>query len=110
MPEVVDPDRLNRWVADTLNMEGAVSGRVVTLVDNLTELRKAAWALSTYAASINWDGSRNQSDWLEGLRERIEAVQALCPDGGRSMTVNADAVSHAIHQAKEHEESKWGRE
>jgi len=33
--------------------------------------------LSTWAAAINWDGSPNLQGWLDGLRERVEFVQAL---------------------------------
>lgn len=37
---------------------------------------RAAWELSTYAASIHWDGGRNGREWLAGFREHIEDVQA----------------------------------
>lgn len=33
--------------------------------------------LSTWAASINWDGGQNTLEWLDGLRDRINRVQEL---------------------------------
>lgn len=58
-----------------------------------TTLDRAAWELSTYAASIHWDGGRNTRDWLAGLRDRIRAVQQLRPDlaaGGDVTTAGPD--------------------
>lgn len=48
-----------------------------------SSLSRAAAALSTWAASINWwPEDTNTADWLDGLRERIKAVQVLtCPPG-----------------------------
>lgn len=46
----------------------------MTAMDQLATL---GWRLSTYAASINWDGSRNERDWLTGLQECIEAYQEM---------------------------------
>lgn len=59
----------------------AAAGRSAT--KSIAPLHRAAWELSTYAASVRWDPkARNTQDWLDGLRERIEAVQAFgCPDG-----------------------------
>jgi len=34
-----------------------------------------AHSLSAWAAAINWDGSPNEQEWLDGLRARIETVQ-----------------------------------
>ena len=47
------------------------------------ELEAAArlgYRLSTWAATIRWDhrDRNNTPEWLDGLRERIEAVQAAC--------------------------------
>lgn len=40
--------------------------------------REAAWSLSTYAASIRWNPREcNTPEWLEGLRRKIEEVQAI---------------------------------
>ncbi len=39
--------------------------------------RDAGYKLSTWAATINWDGTGNTAAWLDGLRERIERVQQL---------------------------------
>lgn len=42
------------------------------------ELSQAARDLSTWAACIHWsEHAANTTDWLDVLRERIEAVQAL---------------------------------
>ena len=43
---------------------------------------RKGWALSTYAAAVNWTGGRNTRDWLHGLRFLIEAVQEACVDAG----------------------------
>ena len=56
---------------------------------DLSGFVEAAWRLSTWAACVNWDGSENQKDWLDGLRERIELVQ----DMAQSARVAADAPS-----------------
>lgn len=34
-----------------------------------------SYDLSTWAACINWEGKENQKEWLDDLREKIEAVQ-----------------------------------
>lgn len=60
----------------------------------------AAWDLSTWAAAVAWDGSGNTREWLLGLRERIERVQALCP-GRRGMTTEG-------HHALDDEEARRG--
>ena len=39
------------------------------------ELMKTGWRLSAYAATINWDGSRNRKGWLRGLHELIIKYQ-----------------------------------
>jgi hypothetical protein len=44
---------------------------------DLAEFSKAAYGLSTMAAAINWDGSRNTKEYLASLREKIETVQAM---------------------------------
>jgi len=53
---------------------------IPALVDELYSLRLAfadGYALSTWAASIKWnDRDTNTQEWLDGLRERIERVQA----------------------------------
>lgn len=43
----------------------------------LRERARLGYELSTYAAAIRWDGSKNTQEWMDGLRERIEAVQSL---------------------------------
>lgn len=48
--------------------------------DRMTAMHQLAalgWRLSTYAASIHWDGSPNERDWLTGLQECIEAYQGM---------------------------------
>lgn len=45
---------------------------------------QAAWELSTWAATINWDGGSNTQDWLCGLEERIGRVQKLGEPGAPS--------------------------
>jgi hypothetical protein len=42
-----------------------------------TELEREARHLATYAASINWQPGDNTREWLLGLRDLIEHVQAL---------------------------------
>jgi len=53
---------------------------IPALVDELRSLRLAfedGYALSTWAASIKWsDRATNTQEWLDGLRKRIENVQA----------------------------------
>lgn len=43
--------------------------------EKVIDLIKKGWELSTYAAAIHWDGSRNTRDYLTGLRQKIEAYQ-----------------------------------
>jgi len=39
------------------------------------ELIQTGWKLSTYTATINWDGSRNRKEWLRGLHELVIKYQ-----------------------------------
>lgn len=41
----------------------------------LSELVELGYELSSYAASIRWDGQENTKEWLEGLEERINTLQ-----------------------------------
>lgn len=50
---------------------------VTTERDALRARAEAGYQLSTWAATINWKPGDNQPEWLDGLRERIEKVQAL---------------------------------
>lgn len=43
--------------------------------EKVVELYRLGWELSTYAAAINWDGSRNTREYLNGLRLKINAYQ-----------------------------------
>ncbi len=43
--------------------------------ERVVELYKLGWELSTYAAAIHWDGSRNTREYLNGLRLKINAYQ-----------------------------------
>ena len=43
--------------------------------DSLEALAKLGWELSTYAAAIKWNGSRNTREYLNGLRSKINAYQ-----------------------------------
>lgn len=45
------------------------------LSEKLKHLAKLGYHLSTYAASIRWDGRRNLKSWMDGLHEEIMAVQ-----------------------------------
>jgi len=45
--------------------------------DTRTELERQARHLATYAASINWHPGDNTREWLLGLRDLIEHVEAL---------------------------------
>jgi hypothetical protein len=81
------------WTAGGLDMTEPVESYDCPLCRvkaDRAALHEAAWRLSTWAASINWDGRGNTQSWLEGLRERIEAVQAFGkpqtapqPEGGQ---------------------------
>ena len=71
-----------------------------TLPEN--HMAKAGYRLSTYAASINWDGKRNTKEWLAGLRERIEAVQALFPV--------ANEIGDRMKEAEEQRKAREARE
>ncbi len=56
-----------------------ISGK--TTVEIVRERLEAGYLLSTWAASINWKAGNtsfggNTQEWLDGLRERIETVQA----------------------------------
>lgn len=61
----------------------ATSGDLGTFVD-------AAYGLSTWAASINWDGRGNTKEWLTELETKIELVQAMTP-GVRAEITNCHA-------------------
>lgn len=43
--------------------------------EELIAALEAGWSLSTWAACINWDGSRNEKEWLDELRLLIEDFQ-----------------------------------
>lgn len=69
----------------------------------------AAYGLSTYVASIRWDGSRNSREWLEGLREgiidtqaKIEALGVSTPKG--TMPMSDAGVARLITKARGREE------
>lgn len=89
-----------------LKGEGATSivgkgfhlGAMKTIGDQLAQVKTAAWALSTWAASINWDGSGHPAAWLEGLRERIEKVQELT--SGPGMKIEDGAVDRQLRGAQ----------
>jgi hypothetical protein len=52
--------------------------RAAALEAEVERLRAEAalgYDLSTYAASIHWNREKNTSEWMDGLRERIELVQ-----------------------------------
>ena len=67
-----DPDELvpSNHVYDTLKVM-----RYNLPDEKVVDLIKKGWELSTYAAAIKWDGTRNTRDYLTGLRQRIEAYQ-----------------------------------
>lgn len=52
-------------------------GELKAEVERLNVRVEAGYKLSTYAASITWEEGDNTQVWLDGLRERIEKVQAL---------------------------------
>lgn len=45
--------------------------------ETVSELERQARYLATYAASVNWEPGDNTREWLLGLRDLIEHVQAL---------------------------------
>lgn len=49
--------------------------RQPTANEELIAALEAGWSLSTWAACINWDGSRNEKEWLDELRLLIEDFQ-----------------------------------
>lgn len=64
----------------------------------VSPLEQAAYDLSTYAASINWDGSPNTAEYLEDLEKKIAAVQKLCPglrDGPGQMSLSPHVLPSA---------------
>jgi hypothetical protein len=56
----------------------------------ITELEREARHLATYAASINWQPGDNTREWLLGLRDLIEHVQALTRPNPREMHSDLD--------------------
>lgn len=42
----------------------------------------AGYRLSTYAAAVNFDGSKNELEWCDNLRHRIEEFQQNCKASG----------------------------
>jgi hypothetical protein len=44
--------------------------------DRLRNSALNGYELSRYVAAIKWDGSPNEPDWMDGLRDRIEGLQA----------------------------------
>ncbi len=79
---VLDEDRLREIVHKEIERRVKTGDIVVEVTDD--PLHLAAYKLSTWAATINWDGSGNMHDWLEGLAERINAVQALTREEDRT--------------------------
>ena len=57
------------------------------VVNTVRALRDSAWALSTWAGSLDWTSSVHDDTWLKGLRERIESVQRLYPSPGPGIAV-----------------------
>lgn len=58
--------------------------------DDLSELEVQARHLATYAASVNWEPGDNTREWLLGLRDLIEHVQALTRPNGNEMESDLD--------------------
>lgn len=46
----------------------------------MREIAELGYGLSTWTACINWRGGRNEKEWLDDLREKVEAVQARWQD------------------------------
>lgn len=70
------------------------------------EENDAAWKLSTWAASIDWTGTEpNTREWLLGLRERIERVQAVFTPSGKSMTTEGHKVLDESPAARERDDA-----
>jgi hypothetical protein len=46
-------------------------------INAMYQLIQLGYELSTYAAAINWSGSPNSREYLEGLQEKIEAYQDM---------------------------------
>jgi len=61
--------------------------------DTRTELERQARHLATYAASVNWTPGDNTREWLLGLRDLIEHVQALTEPNPGEMGSDLD-LSH----------------
>ena len=67
-------------MSSTHHVVHGTRGSIKALLDLLSDERaksEAGYRLSTYAACIHWDGSKNTREWFDGLREHIEKVQAL---------------------------------
>ena len=58
--------------------------------ETASEIEKQARHLSSYAASINWQPGDNTREWLLGLRDLIEHVQALTEPLPGEMTSDLD--------------------
>lgn len=69
---VMGPGDVARVARECLDKDG-FEGHAETLAKQA----RLGWELSTYAASIHWDRRKNTPEWMDGLRERIESLQAL---------------------------------
>lgn len=56
----------------------------------VSELERQARHLATYAASVNWTPGDNTREWLLGLRDLIEHVQALTRPNANEMHSDLD--------------------
>ena len=79
-----------------------------TLPPDLMEMADKAWRLSGFAACINWDGSPNTADWLQGLADMIDEFQKMAIAAGvgklGGLTIDDDTVHAMIAQARRKEE------
>lgn len=65
-------------------------------------LHAAASELASYAAAIKWSAREtNTADWLNGLAERIEAVQAFGPPDAPAPLrhKSAERLRHLLQEA-----------
>lgn len=66
-------DGKNAKMAEALD----ANARLIAAAPELLAAATLGLHLSNWAAAINWNRRRNTREWMDGLRERIEYLQAF---------------------------------